>query len=207
MSGCRRCQGVVLCVRLRARQPADGGAAADAVEGRRRCTARRHAYGLLTAHHNGTRRRCGHLLLLLPVEALRQPEPGRTADAERTNTEREQFHADFTQKLRVSSESQSPRWNPATTACLLSSRSCVRITQGALSHSKGFGRCSHHQNSQLSRIVRQKVRQILPDSLFGPEATAEREQAAPAVAVLSEGTKGEGAEGFSSHHSFVPQQR
>jgi len=36
VSGCRRWQGVVLCVRLRARQPADGGAAADAVEGRRR---------------------------------------------------------------------------------------------------------------------------------------------------------------------------
>jgi len=43
--GCRRCQGVVLCVLLRARQPTDGGAAADAVEGRRRCTAWRDAYG------------------------------------------------------------------------------------------------------------------------------------------------------------------
>jgi len=36
-------------VRLRARQPTNGGAAADAVEGRRRCTARRNAYGLTPA--------------------------------------------------------------------------------------------------------------------------------------------------------------
>jgi len=36
-------------MRLRPRQRTDGGAAADAVEGRRRCTARRNAYGLLPA--------------------------------------------------------------------------------------------------------------------------------------------------------------
>jgi len=47
LSECWRCQGIVLCIRFRAHQQADAGAAPEAVEGSGRCTARRNAYGLL----------------------------------------------------------------------------------------------------------------------------------------------------------------